>query len=144
MTSEVEELSREFWRVWSDEGPAGLLARYDDFFTEDLEWRPPVAELSGTRYRGWEGFEQYISDIEEVLGNTSGELEEVTEISPDVIRSKVRFHGQGTASGAVIDATVVAVSRLRDGRICWGWGTYDTAEAERVAEAIVRGEEVSI
>ncbi|MEK6251118.1 MAG: nuclear transport factor 2 family protein [Actinomycetota bacterium] len=138
------ELTREFWRIWNEEGLSGLRARYDDFFTDDFEWRPPITEVMGARYVGREGFERYIADVEETLSDIHGELEEVTEIAPDVVHSRVRMHGEGTSSGAVIDAPVIGISRFSDGRICWGWGSYDPATAERVAEAIARGEEIEV
>ena len=45
-------------------------------------------------------------------------------------------------SGASIDAPMIMIARFRDGRMCWGWGSYDLAAAERIAEAIARGEAV--
>ena len=41
------ELARRFWGLWSDEGLPELIERYDEFFTDDLEWRSPIAEVSG-------------------------------------------------------------------------------------------------
>jgi ketosteroid isomerase-like protein len=134
---------RECWRGGNEEGLSGLLARYDDFFTDDFEWRPPVSQVTGARYLGRKGFEQYVADVEEGLDRVHGELEDATEIAPDVVRSRARMHGEGTGSGAVIDAPVIGIARFRDGRMCWGWGSYDPAAAERVAHALVRGEEVS-
>jgi hypothetical protein len=46
------ELTKEFWRLWDDRSLGELVSRYDDFFTEDLEWRSPIAEVSGAQYVG--------------------------------------------------------------------------------------------
>ncbi len=138
------ELTRAFWRVWDEDGLGALLTRYDEFFTEDAEWRPPISQVSGERYVGRQGFERYVADVEESLRDTGCEIQEVAEIAPGVIRSRVRFHGEGSASGAVIDAPMVGVARLRDGRVYWAWGSYDIAKAEKAAEALARGEKVEV
>jgi ketosteroid isomerase-like protein len=138
------DLTREFWRVWNEEGLSGLVSRYDDLFTDDYEWRPPVSQVTGVCYVGREGFERYVADVEEALRRVRGELEEVVEIAPDAVRSRARMHGEGAGSGVVIDTTVIGIARFRDGRMCWGWGSYDLAAADRLADAIARGEEVSV
>ncbi|MEK6273510.1 MAG: nuclear transport factor 2 family protein [Actinomycetota bacterium] len=138
------ELVREYFQVWNEEGLGGLVFRYEDFFTDDFEWRPPVTEITGARYIGRDGFEQYVADVQESLGDVRAELQKVTEIAPDAVRVRARVHGEGTSSGAAIDAIAIGVIRFRDGRECWGWASYDHATAERVAEAIARGEEAPL
>lgn len=136
------ELTRESWRVMQEEGVTGLRSRYDEFFTDDLEWRPPITEMSGEAYVGRAGYQRYVDDVHEILGEIYGRLEEITEIAPDAVRVRVHVQGRGTRSGASIDAPMIMIARFRDGRMCWGWGSYDLAAAERIAEAIARGEAV--
>jgi ketosteroid isomerase-like protein len=138
------ELFREWMRVWNEEGLSGVLSRYDDFFTEDFEWRPPITEVTGARYVGREGHKEYVADVQESLGDIRAELQEVTEIAPDAVCARARMHGEGASSGAVIDATAIGIARFREGSVCWCWASYDPAAAERVAAAIVRGEEVEV
>jgi hypothetical protein len=72
------------------------------------------------------------------------EARDVVEIVPDVVRSRVWIHGKGSRSGVVIDAPMIAIARVRDGRICWAWGSFDVEAGERVTHAMERGEEAPI
>lgn len=136
------ELLREFWRTWDERGGAGVVERYEEFFTEDAEWRPPMRELTAPRYTGEEGVSQYVRDVGNVLTDLRTELEEIDEIAPDVFRAKVHMRGHGRISGVTLDAQMVAIAHLRDGRIDLAWASYDHDAAERAADAIVHGEKV--
>ena len=137
------DLLREFWRTWAEEGGPGLVERYDDFFTEDAEWFPPVRELTGMRYAGRHGIEQYAHDIGQVLGDLNGELEEIVEVTPDVARARVRMRADGKVSGVELDAPMIAIARFRDGRMELAWASYDAEAADRAQEAIVNREPVT-
>jgi ketosteroid isomerase-like protein len=132
------ELVREFWRTYQS-GPEAVLARYDEFFTEDLRWRPPVREMVGPAYRGREGYEHYIRDLASVLEELAAELLEVTEIAPDVVRSTIEVHAHGAISRVRIDAPLYAVCRFRDGRIAIAWSSYDPKRIEQAVEEILAG-----
>jgi ketosteroid isomerase-like protein len=138
------ELTREFWGLWNDRDLAELVSRYDDFFIEDLEWHSPITEVTGGSVIGRQQFAQHITDLLEAFDEIGADLKEAVEIAPDVVRSTVWIHGKGAHSGAAIDAPLIAVSRLRDGRVAWAWGSFDTESAERVANAVASGEEVAI
>jgi ketosteroid isomerase-like protein len=137
------ELMRELWRTWSEEGPAALIERYDEFFTDDAEWSPPVRELTGMRYSGRHGIEQYAHDIGQVLGDLHGELEEVVEVSPDVAGARVSMRADGKVSGVELDAPMIAIARFRDGRMERAWASYDAEAAARAQDAIVHREPVT-
>jgi ketosteroid isomerase-like protein len=134
----------ELWRVWKQEGGAALLARYEDFFTGDAEWCPPMREMTGARYVGREGLEQYIHDLGQVLKELHGELEEIAEIGPDVVRTRVRIHAESKVSQVAIDALMIGMARFRDGRVSLAWASYDPAAAERAEAAILKGEPVPV
>jgi ketosteroid isomerase-like protein len=138
------ELMREFWRTWSEEGAQALIDRYDEFFTEDAEWSPPVRELTGIRYVGRHGIEQYAHDIVRVLGDLRGEHEEVVEIAPDVVRARVLMRADGKVSGVELDAPMIAIARFEGGRMSLAWASYDAEAAAKAEAAIVRGEPVAI
>jgi ketosteroid isomerase-like protein len=138
------EVMREFWRTWKEEGTEAILARYDEFFTDDAEWCPPTRELTGMRYGGRHGFEQYVHDLDQVLGDLRGDVEELTEISPAVVRSRVRMQAEGKVSGVTLDAPMIAIARYREGRMELAWASYDPAAAERAEAAIVAGERVPL
>jgi ketosteroid isomerase-like protein len=138
------DLLHEFWRVWQEEGGPGLVERYDDFFTEDAEWCPPTRELTGSRYVGRHGLEQYVHDVGQVLTDLTGELEELTEIAPDVVRSRVRVTGHGKVSGVSVDAPLIAIARFEGGRMSIAWGSYDPEAARRAETAIVNREPLPV
>ena len=126
-----------------DERRAHAFARYDEFFTEDAEWHPPVRELTGMRYTGRHGIEQYAHDIAQVLGDLHGELEDVVEATPDVVRARVRMRADGKVSGVELDAPMIAIARFRARRMELAWASDDAESAARAEEAIVHGEPVT-
>jgi ketosteroid isomerase-like protein len=134
------ELMAEFWRTWIEEGAEALFARYDEFFTDDAEWLPPTRELTGTRYVGRPGFEQYSYDVNQVLEDLRGEVEELVEVSPEVVRVRARMQAHGKVRGMSLDATMIMIARFRDGRLSLAWATYDPEAAAAAEKAIANGE----
>jgi len=140
--SDGPELLRRFWQAWEDREGQALVERFDEFFTEDVEWRPPMRELTDPLYSGREGIEQYVSDVSHVISDLRTELEAIEEIAPDVYRATVHMQGEGKVSGVTLDAQMIAIARLRNGKIAQAWASYDPEAAERAAWAIVHGEKV--
>jgi ketosteroid isomerase-like protein len=138
------DLAREFWSLWRHDGLAELLSRYDEFFTEDLVWRSPIAEMRGVTYVGRAGLELHLADLTEAFDEIRATPVEIVEIAPQVVRSRMRILGKGSASGVTVDSPFLGIARLRDARICWAWGSFDVDEGERLAAAIARGEEAEI
>jgi hypothetical protein len=138
------ELMREFWSLWSNEGFAELLARYDDFFTEDLEWHSPIAAMAGRSHRGRAGLERHLAELSDGFRGIRADPQVISEIAPEVLRSEVLIHGEGPSTGLGVDSPLVAFARLRDDRMCWTWASFDLAAAERVGDALVRGERVEV
>lgn len=136
------DLVREFWGLWRNDGFDELLARYDGFFTEDLEWHSPVARMAGRSYVGRAGLAQHLADLRESFTNIKADPTTIAEIAPDAVRSDVLIHGEGPTSGVIVDAPLVALVRLREGRIYWTWASFDLAAGERMATALARGERV--
>jgi ketosteroid isomerase-like protein len=135
-------LTREFWRLWRNDGFDELLAHYADFFTEDLQWHSPVATMAGRSYVGRAGLAEHLGDLRESFTDIRADPTTITEIAPDVVRSDVVIHGEGPTSGVNVDAPLVALARLREGRIHWTWASFDVAAGERLAGALMRGEKV--
>ena len=138
------ELARRFWALWRDDGLAELVSRYDEFFTEDLEWRSPVSELAGKRLVGREDFEQHVANLLEAFEEIRAEPDEIAELAPDAIRFRVWIRGRGSRSGVVIEAPLIGVARLKEGRIAWAWSSFDLDEGERMVRAVARETEASI
>jgi ketosteroid isomerase-like protein len=136
------DLTREFWRLWRNDGFEELLARYDEFFTDDLEWHSPVATMSGRRYAGREGLAAHLADLGESFTGIEADPTKIAEIAPGVVRSDVLIRGEGPTSGVIVDSPLVSLVRLRGGRIYWTWASFDLAAAEEMAAAICRGEEI--
>ena len=136
------ELVREFWGLWRNDGFDELIARYDDFFTEDLEWHSPVARMAGRSCVGRAELAQHVADLRESFTEIKADPRKIAEIAPDVVRSDVLIHGEGPTSGVVVDAPLVALARMREARMYWTWASFDLVAAEEMAGAITRGEEV--
>jgi ketosteroid isomerase-like protein len=132
------ELVREFWRLWRNEGFDELLARYEDFFTEDLEWQSPVAEMEGRRYVGRAGLKSHLADLRESFTGIGARPIEIVEIAPRLVRSDVLIHGEGPTSGVTVDAPLIALCRMRDRRIGWTWASFDLDEGERMVQEVAR------
>jgi ketosteroid isomerase-like protein len=133
------ELVRRFWTLWDDARLAELVARYDEFFTEDLEWRSPVTAVSGAWLTGREEFDGHVVELLRSFDEIGTKPEEITETAPDVVVSRVHIHGRGVASGAVIDAPLLAIVRMRAGRIRWSWASFDLHEGARMVDQVVSG-----
>ena len=136
----VEEMTAEFWRVWQENGVEALLDRYQDFFIEDAVWSPPVSQVAGHDYVGRAGFAEYVRDFHDAFKSFGGSIQDVEHVGPDehlasnLVRTTVRVSAELTAGGR-IDASLIAISRLRDGRIAYAWGGYDPeAAAQKLAE----------
>jgi ketosteroid isomerase-like protein len=136
------ELMHEFWDSWKEGGAEAILSRYDHFFIEDAEWCPPMREMTGARYVGRRGFEQYAHDIDLVLADLSADVEEVTELSPDVVKARIHMRGHGKVSGVELDQPMFGVARFEGGRMNLAWASYDPAATDRAAEAILHGDPI--
>ena len=136
------ELLEEFWRTWEAKGGAGLVERYEEFFTEDAEWRPPMRELTKSHYIGRDGIAEYVRDVGNVLKDLRTELREIEQVTPDVYRIKVHMRGHGRVSDVPLDAVMTVIARLEGGRVALAWASYDPEAAERAEHAIVHGERV--
>jgi hypothetical protein len=134
------ELVREFWSLWRDDRFAELVARYDSFFTEELEWHSPVAEMAGRHVEGRAGFEGHVAELTQSFVGIQADPQRVAEIAPDLVRSDVIIHGEGPSSGVAADSPLVSFVRLRDGLIAWSWASFDLAAAERLERTLVQRE----
>jgi hypothetical protein len=132
---------REFWGVWKTEGLEGILCRYEEFFTEDAVWEPPLAEITRREYIGREGFRRYVNDFSDAFeGVGGGDIEEMEAVAPDVWRARVQLAIHQAGSEVAVEAHVYSVVRYRGERMCWAFGTYDPHAARRAIEAARRGE----
>jgi ketosteroid isomerase-like protein len=134
------DVVREFWTLFNDDSFPELLSRYEDFFTEDLEWNSPVSAVAGRQVEGRAGFERHIADVAESFVGVEADPQEIIEIAPGLLRCDVLMRGEGPSSGATVDSPLVAFARLRDARIHWLWASFDLEAAERQA-GVLAGDE---
>ncbi len=104
--SEVErfrEMSREFWRIWGEEGADELVARYEDFFAPDAVWAPPTGQVAGRKYVGRDGFAEYAEDYKELFVSFTGDLDEdsVELVGDLLLRTRVSVVATLRAGGAI-------------------------------------------
>jgi ketosteroid isomerase-like protein len=85
--------------------------------TPDTVVRPLRAMLEDTVYRGYEGLDQWMSDIAETWAELWIEVEEITEPEPDLVSALVTLHGRGHESQVPTQMRVELVARLRDGLV---------------------------
>ena len=69
----------------------------------DIEVHSAVANLSGTVYRGREGLERWVADMEEVFDEWQLDLQELEEVSPSRVLGVGAIHLRGRGSGATVD-----------------------------------------
>jgi hypothetical protein len=145
--AEVErfrEMSREFWRIWGEEGADELAARYEDFFAPDAVWAPPTGQVAGRMYVGRDGFAEYVEDYKELFVSFTGDLDEdsVELVGDLLLRTRVSVVATLRAGGA-IDATLHTVTKTDAMRMTYAWGTYEPDAAERkIGELRAEAEEL--
>jgi hypothetical protein len=143
--SEVErfrEMSREFWRVWAEEGGDELVARYADFFVPDAVWAPPTGQVAGRTYIGRDGFAEYVEDDKGLFVSCHGDLnEDSVELVGDLLlRTRVSVVATLREGGA-IDATLHTVTQTDGMRTTYAWATYEPDAAKRkIAELVAEQE----
>ena len=94
-----------------DQRIRGAFARWNDgdhsfdpkWTDPDVEIRSAVANFSGTSYRGQQGLEQWVSDMEEVFDEWRLELHELDEVGPGRVLGIGTIHLRGRGSGATVD-----------------------------------------
>jgi ketosteroid isomerase-like protein len=112
-------------------GLGGLLEVWEDIYTKDFEFRPSlVGGLEQRVYRGRDGWEQYISDVNEAF-----EEWEFTDLRYEAfgdftVLAAARVRTTGRASSAPVDFDAGYVFELRDGRV-WRTRTFTSVDEAR-------------
>jgi ketosteroid isomerase-like protein len=105
-----------------NEGVHVLLEAFDDFFAEDVEWRPIIVGTGGAdrvAYRGREGLERYYRDRAEVFSGGEVHIRSL-ELLGDVVVVLARSTAQGRVSGARVEEDVSLVYWYRNGKLVRG------------------------
>jgi ketosteroid isomerase-like protein len=100
---------------------------------EDAEFRPIMAGLEGTVYRGHEGIRKWLAGLFEDWEVFEAYSERFHDLG-DRVLAFGRWHACGRNSGIVLDVDTAAwLVRVREGKVLW-WQTFtDRAEALEAA-----------
>jgi len=96
---DLEQRIRERFERWN----RGEHTFDPDWTHPDLEIHAAAAELSGNVYRGREGLERWVSDMEEAFDEWQLDLDELEEAGPGRVLGIGRVHLRGRGSGATFD-----------------------------------------
>jgi ketosteroid isomerase-like protein len=85
--------------------------------TEDAVVTPLRAMVEDTVYRGHEGIDKWMRDVDETWAELRIEVEEISEPEPDFVVALVTLHGRGHGSNVPTQMRVELTARLRDGLV---------------------------
>jgi ketosteroid isomerase-like protein len=85
--------------------------------TDDVEVRPLRAILEDTVYRGREGVERWMRDLDEAWAELRIEVESVREVVPGSVVAFATLHNRGNESDVPTSMAVALTARLRDGLV---------------------------
>jgi ketosteroid isomerase-like protein len=92
-------------------------ATLTELSTPDVTVRPLRAALEDTVYRGREGIDQWMRDIDETWAELTVDIQEISEPEPDIVVAKAMLYGRGHESKVPTRMPVELVAELRDGLI---------------------------
>lgn len=101
--------------------------------TEDVEVRPLRALLEDTVYRGRQGIERWMRDLDETWLELRVEVEEIREPVAGTVVALCTLHGRGRGSEAPTQVPVALTARLRDGLVISAATYVDREAALRAA-----------
>jgi ketosteroid isomerase-like protein len=85
--------------------------------SDDCEVRPLRAMVEDTVYRGYEGLDQWMRDIEESWAELRIEIHEIEEPEPGAVSALVTLHGRGHGSDVPTQMRVELFARVEDGLV---------------------------
>ena len=137
MPPENMEIARRGYEAFTTRDPAGVLGFLDpDIESHDFPEMPDAAV-----YHGPEGFLALIANTLAEFDDFRLEAEEFTAPDEEHVLVSVRQVARGKGSGAEVEAHVVHLWRMRDGRAVelWLYGSEEEArEALRAARRLSR------
>jgi ketosteroid isomerase-like protein len=107
---------------------------FDELFTPDYEWFPPLggAVEGRSSYTGREGGERYREDVSNTWEKFRVDAGEFRDLGDRVLMLG-RIDARGRGSGVPVDASLGMVFEFRGGRISRARGYLDHGEAMRAA-----------
>ena len=83
----------------------------------ELEFTSVLASVEGATYRGYDGVRRYFNDLDSSFAQWRNELEEISEIRPDILLGRLRFRAVGRGSGAAVGVISFVVFVLSSGKL---------------------------
>jgi len=125
MSQENVELARRLHRAFNDRDRDTLA----EIFDPDVEWIPILARLEGASFRGHEGVNRWLDELDRDWAEFVTEPQEFRDLG-DVILILGTWHARARHSGLALDAQPGAwVAQVRDGRVVRQETFTDRAEA---------------
>jgi ketosteroid isomerase-like protein len=81
------------------------------------EFRSRITAVEGADYLGHEGVRQYNHDLADAFRTWRNDLNEIVEVSPDVVLATSVFHGTGKDSGVEVELRSAVVFVLSEGKV---------------------------
>ena len=102
--------------------------------TDDVELRPPVSALTGRAYRGHDGIEEWLGDVDESFASAQIVPLELLDLGAKVL-ALTEFVVEGYESRVPLGSELGLVCDIADGRIASWVGFFNHAEAREAAGA---------
>jgi ketosteroid isomerase-like protein len=124
MTEDDIRVLLDGYEAWN-RGETGMLEQLLD---PDMEWEPGFGDLNAGVHQGADGFQGFVDSWLESFAEFRIEPELLVQ-SGDTVIVVAHQHGRGQGSGIELDATVVHVWTVRDGKAMRWWGPRTLADA---------------
>ena len=129
MSQENVEVFKRGWDAGERRDVEGLLALLD----VEVEWHAALPMLGGDAvYRGHDGVRAFLSEVWDVLGDTSFEFWEIRDAGDRVV-ALGRFSGRGEASGVATETPFAYVVDVKNGKVIRVRSYLDHREALEAA-----------
>ena len=129
MSQENIEVFKRGWDAGERRDVEGLLAVLD----VEVEWHAALPMLGGDAvYRGHDGVRAFLSEVWDVLGDTSFEFPDIRDVGDQVV-ALGRFSGRGEASGVATEARFAYVVDVKNGKVIRVRSYLDHREALEAA-----------
>lgn len=108
--SDGEAVIREVWRRWN----GGERAYNPEFIDPEAEVH---SALTGQVFRGEQGVNRWIAEIDEQFEEWDLSIEDVDEVSPGRLLIRGAVRARGRQSGVDLDQPITWITEVRDGRM---------------------------
>ena len=110
------------------------IAELRELMTDDVELRPPVSALTGRAYRGHDGIEEWLRDVDESFASAQIVPLELLDLGARVL-ALTEFIVEGYESRLPLGSELGLVCDIVDGQFASWLGFFNHADARAAAEA---------